>query len=352
MRGRRILVERRADGGAAAALLIDGRLEDLLVDPPAGDPTPRPEAIHRAVVGRPMKGVGGVIVDLGGGATGFLRGPKPPAAGSRLLVQVSSWAEARKAPPVTARLLLKGAFVILTPGAPGANVARSVAAGAERERLEALARRCLEGAAEGLGIILRTLAATAEPEAVAAEAAALRGRWERLEGEAAAGAPGLLAEAPDAGAVAWRDWRVRADEPVEDAPGALAEAGVWEAAAALDDPRVALPGGGAMTVEATRALVAVDVDTGGDLSPAAGLKATLAAMRELPRQLRLRGLGGQVTVDPAPLGKADRRRVEDALRAALRADGIETTIAGWTPLGHLELLRKRARRPLTGLPRG
>jgi Ribonuclease G/E len=43
--------------------------------------------------------------------------------------------------------------------------------------------------------------------------------------------------------------------------------------------------------------------------------------------------------------------VEAALRAALRADGIETTIAGWTPLGNLELLRKRARRPLAELPR-
>jgi Ribonuclease G/E len=38
--------------------------------------------------------------------------------------------------------------------------------------------------------------------------------------------------------------------------------------------------------------------------------------------------------------------VEKALAGALRADGIETTLAGWTPLGHLELLRRRSRRPL------
>ena len=103
-----------------------------------------------------------------------------------------------------------------------------------------------------------------------------------------------------------------------------------------------------MTVEPTRALVAVDVNTGGDLSPAAALKVNLAAAAELPRQLRLRGLGGQVTIDFAPLARAERPRVERALARALADDGIETTVAGWTPLGHLELQRKRARRPLAG----
>ena len=28
------------------------------------------------------------------------------------------------------------------------------------------------------------------------------------------------------------------------------------------------------------------------------------------------------------------------------ADGIDTAVVGWTPLGHLELQRKRVRRPL------
>jgi Ribonuclease G/E len=38
--------------------------------------------------------------------------------------------------------------------------------------------------------------------------------------------------------------------------------------------------------------------------------------------------------------------VEASLAAALRHDGIDTAIVGWTPLGHLEIQRKRARRPL------
>ena len=82
MRGRQVLIEPLPAGGHAAALMVDGRLEDLLIDPDPTDPTPRPEAIHRAVAARPMKGTGGVIVDLGQGRTGFLRGPRlpPPAS--------------------------------------------------------------------------------------------------------------------------------------------------------------------------------------------------------------------------------------------------------------------------------
>ena len=101
-----------------------------------------------------------------------------------------------------------------------------------------------------------------------------------------------------------------------------------------------------MFIEATRALVAVDVNTGGDFSFAAGLKANLAAARDLPRQLRLRGLGGQVVIDFAPVGKKDRLSIEQVLTRALRADAIDTNIVGWTPLGHLELQRKRERLPL------
>jgi Rne/Rng family ribonuclease len=99
-------------------------------------------------------------------------------------------------------------------------------------------------------------------------------------------------------------------------------------------------------VETTRALVAVDVNTGPDGSPAAGLKANLSAARALPAALRLRGLGGQITVDFAPFPKKERKQVEGALRAAFRNDPVETNLVGWTPLGHFELQRKRERFPV------
>ena len=117
----------------------------------------------------------------------------------------------------------------------------------------------------------------------------------------------------------------------------------------MREARVALPSGGWMAVEATRAMVTVDVNTAGEFSPGAAVTANVEAARELPRQLRLRGLGGQIAIDFAPLKKTDRRRIEDALKSAFRRDPVETTLAGWTPLGNFELQRKRERQPFPEL---
>lgn len=343
MKGRQILIEPLPGGGHAAALMVDGRIEDLLIDA-ADDPAPRPEAIHRAIAGRPMKGTGGAMVELGGGATGFLRSARSPAPGSRLLVQVSGHAEPGKAVPVGTRLRLKGRLALLTPGAPGRNIARSIHDPDTRAALGEIAAMAMASAPPETGVILRSAAAAAPPEAVAAEIAALLGLWADIAARAD-GPAACLRAGPAAAEIARRDWPEGPQDTVIEAPDAFDAAGVWEAVEELRDPLVALSAGH-MAVEATRALVAVDVNTGGTLGPAAALTANLAAARALPRQLRLRGLGGQVVVDFAPLSKADRPKIEAALTAALRGDGIDTTLAGWTPLGHLELIRKRARRPL------
>jgi ribonuclease G len=105
-----------------------------------------------------------------------------------------------------------------------------------------------------------------------------------------------------------------------------------------------------MMIEPTRALVAVDVNTGPDTSASASLKANIAAARELPRQLRLRGHGGQVVVDFAPMPKRDRHILDQVLKAAFKMDG-EANLAGWTVLGLYELTRKRDRLPLAEILR-
>jgi ribonuclease G len=348
MRGDLLLLASLGDGRTAAARLVDGRLEDLLVDPPRDDPAPRPGAIHRGVLGRPMKGAGGAFVDLGDGQTGFLRETRGLAPGRPVLVQVTGWAEPHKAAPVSRRLLVKGRLAILTPGAPGQNLARSTPPEA-RPRLQTLASRAMAGAPADLGLVLRTAATDATDDEILDEIAALRADCTRLAAEGPA--PALRLAAPTAAEEARRDW----PDPgagIDEGPDVFDQHGVWDSVTALLMPSVPLPTGGRLHVEPTRAFVAVDVDTGTDGSPAAALKANLAAARELPRQLRLRGLGGPVIVDFAPLPKKDRQRVADALKAALARDGIETTLAGWTPIGNIELLRKRARRPLADLLQG
>ena len=98
MKGRVVLLD-RWKGREAAALVVDGRLEDLLIDPPEDD-APRPGAIARAIAGRPMKGQGGMIVRLWGDQTGFLRQAQGIAPGQPLLVQVQTQADEGKAAPV------------------------------------------------------------------------------------------------------------------------------------------------------------------------------------------------------------------------------------------------------------
>lgn len=337
-------------GRRAAALMVDGRLHDILID--GEDAEPRPGAIFRAVADRPMKGQGGLTLDLGEGRKGYLRQAKGIGQGAVLIVQVSGAAEPGKAVPVTPRPLFKSRYAIVTPGAPGLNVSRRIRDEAERDRLLEIAHDAMEGAPEGHGLILRSAAAEVAAEALAEDIVAMRDLAAAVMGDAAGG-PALLLDAPDAHLLAWRDWAEPDPDEVIEADGAFADYGVFEAVDAVLGARVALAGGASAFIEPTRALVAVDVNTGADTSLAAGLKANLALARDLPRQLRLRGLGGQIVLDLAPSPKKDRKAIEQALSRAFREDGAEVVLAGWTPLGHFEVQKKRDRLPLAQVwPRG
>lgn len=340
MKGRVVLIDEIA-GRPAAALVVDGQLEDLLIDP-EGD-TVLPGAIFRAVADRPVKGQGGIFVKLPGGS-GFLRQISGIAPGQRLLVQVTGPTEAGKAVPVTARLLFKSRYAIITPAAPGLNVSRRIRDEELRDDLTALATEAMAGAPEDMGLILRSACADADEAEIADDILAVKDLAIAVLADTDGG-PELLVDGPGAHESAWRDWADPApDEVVE---GGFADHGVLDMIDALRDPRVTLTGGGHMMIEPTRAVVAIDVNTGPDTSPAAALKINIAAARDLPRQLRLRGLGGQIVVDFAPLPKKDRAILDQVIRAAFKHEAAETNLAGWTTLGLFEMTRKRDRLPLT-----
>ncbi|MEM6409132.1 MAG: ribonuclease E/G [Pseudomonadota bacterium] len=335
MKGLQIVMD-HLHGRPAAALMRDGQLDDFLLSPP-DDAPPAPGAIFRAVADRPLKGQGGMMMRLPDGETALFRGAKGMTPGKAMLVQVTSYAEPGKAVTVTDRVIFKGRHAIVTPGARGINISRQIRDEEERVRLLDIAHGA--GAAEsGLGLILRSGAVGADDDEIAGELADLGALADAVMADVE-GAPELLVDGPDAQALAWRDW------PATDAVEGFEAHGVVDALAGLDDARVSLSAG-SIFIEPTRALVAVDVNTGGDFSAASGLKANLACARALPRQLRLRGLGGQIVLDLAPMPKKDRKAFERSLRAAFKADPIETALVGWTPLGHFELQRKRERLPL------
>ena len=337
MKGRQIALD-HLDGHEAAALLVDGRLDDLLID----SDLPRPGTIYRAIADRPMKGQGGVFVKTPDGAA-FLRQIKGLAPGQPILVQVSGHAEPGKAIPVTARLLFKSRYAIVTPEAPGLNISRSIRDDDLRDTLLSLAHEEMGGGA--MGLILRSSCADADPEAIRDDIRAMADLATAILDDAEDPSTAKLTEGDSPHSLCWREWTESAALETQD--GSFETLGILDQIEDLLSPYTGLPAGASMAIEPTRALVAIDVNTGSDTSPAAGMKANLAAARDLPRQLRLRGLGGQITLDLAPMPKKDRKRFESALRAAFRADTVETALVGWTPLGHFELQRKRDRRPLT-----
>jgi len=326
-------------GSGMAGLLVDGRLVDLMVDPASDDPRPRPEAIYRGILERPLKGMHGAILRLPDDQKAFLKDAKGLSPGTPIVVQVSTFADEGKAAPVARKLLFKSRYAIVTPANPGINVARSIRDEEERERLLEIAHGCLDDGDEGL--ILRSACENEDSDTISSDIANMLEMCRTVLADGDGTSPELLLDAPSAAVRAWRDW----DEPdqVENAVGSFERSGILDYMdeALLD--RAELGNSAWISVEPTRALVAIDVNSGGDFSPGAALKTNLAACKEVSRQLLLRGLGGQVLIDFAPVNKKDRVKIEAALRAALRRDGVDTIIAGWTPLGNLELQRKRER---------
>lgn len=103
-------------------------------------------------------------------------------------------------------------------------------------------------------------------------------------------------------------------------------------------PVVPVGKGGRLVIEPAAALTAVDVDAG------AGRPADInrAAVDVLARQLRLRGIGGQIVVDfISGGGKGPLYRLAAALKKAVAADPVPTHVFGVTPLGLVEMTRER-----------
>jgi len=130
--------------------------------------------------------------------------------------------------------------------------------------------------------------------------------------------------------------------------GAAAREAADEAEAEALEAFHALPGGGSLAVEPTRALTAIDVDTGertGGDSKRVSRQANLAAIAAAARLLRLKGLGGLVVIDLAGRGH-DGHAILAAVRAAFAADNPGVAIGPVSRFGTIELTIPRRRAPV------
>jgi ribonuclease E len=112
-----------------------------------------------------------------------------------------------------------------------------------------------------------------------------------------------------------------------------------------------LPGGGALTIEPTAALVAIDVDAGGRAGSGDperfALDLNIAAASEAARQIRLRNLGGLVAIDFVSMrAKSHAKQLEDAVRAAFAGDPWSVQFGALSRFGVFDLARAQLRTPL------
>jgi ribonuclease G len=346
MKKGRIVVLDEVNGKPAAALLVNGQIHDLLIE--ADNNLPKPEAIYRGRTTLPMKGQNGIILDIGNGQKAFLRNAKGIPQGTQMTVQVATHAEIGKATPVVNKLIFKSRYCIVTPDAPGLNIARSIKDDEERDRLLEIVHEVSTNRSTEYGLIIRSSAMDIDADAISDDINTMYDLADNVMSQTS-GDPALIMPAPTAEMKAWRDWVNPDPDEVIKEINSFETMGIWDHIEKLKHSKSKLPNGASMIIEPTSAFVAVDVNTGNDFSLSAGLKANLAVAKELPNQLSLRGLGGQIIIDFAPSPKKDRKLIETALNSSFRKGKIDTVVVGWTTLGNFELQRKRERIPLSEL---
>jgi ribonuclease G len=392
-RARQELLVEASLGETRVALVEGGRVVEIFVER-QGEGT-RVGDIFLGRVARVMGGIEAAFVEIGLARAGFLaardvrrahgEASPPPIGklvheGQRLIVQAIKDQIGEKGLRLTAEIGLPGRYLVFQPGRPGVFVSRQIEDDAERARLATIAAAELARAAEGSGCIVRTAAAGASEADLAADVTRLADGWAAIARAAERAKPPALLfrdgdpvtralrdQARDGvarividgrqGLAAARAWAERFEpallDRIEGHAGGLPlfeERGVEAEIEAMASPRVALPRGGFLMIETTEALTAIDVNSGGYARGGAGeaaFRTNLDAAEEIARQLRLRGIGGLIVIDFIHMTEPERNdAVMAALRAALARDRTPVQAAGFSPLGLVEMTRKRVREPL------
>ncbi|ALN85111.1 ribonuclease G [Lysobacter capsici] len=112
------------------------------------------------------------------------------------------------------------------------------------------------------------------------------------------------------------------------------------------DKEVPLKSGGYLVIDQTEAMTTIDVNTGSFLGQRnleeTVYRTNLEAAQSVARQLRLRNLGGIIIIDFIDMTDQEhRRQVLRQLEKALTRDHAKTTVYEFSPLGLVEMTRKR-----------
>ncbi|MDR3159629.1 MAG: Rne/Rng family ribonuclease [Zoogloeaceae bacterium] len=373
--------------------IVDGqKLIDLDIESAAKEQ--KKSNIYKGIITRIEPSLEAVFVDYGAERHGFLpfkeiskRYFQPGAdnrsnirnalrVGQEIVLQVGKDERHNKGAALTTFIALAGRYLVLMPNNPrGGGISRR-AEGDERAELHAIQEQ-LE-VPEGMSLIIRTAAISHQIEDLRWDLNYLLQLWRAIEGVAEkSSAPVLIYPEGSLVVRAIRDYfQPEIGEILIDTREIFEQAETFMASVMPHDVgrvkfyrddvplfsrfqiehqietafgrQVNLPSGGAIVIDHTEALVAVDVNSG-RATRAANIEETafrtnLEAADEVARQLRLRDLGGLIVIDFIDMESAkNQREVENRLKDALKFDRARVQMGKISRFGLMELSRQRLR---------
>ena len=303
--------------------------------------------------------------------------------GDEILVQVIKDPIGTKGARLTTFIALPSRYLVFLPRGQAIGVSARIEDETERTRLK-VALAALGGGEAAGGYIVRTAAQGASSESLSEDMAYLARLWEHVRARAALASPGsVVHEDLPLGLRVLRDElsrgvsRVLVDSPREHAAMLAFAAEFAPAAAAMIelytgprplfdlngveeeinralDRKVPLKSGGHLVFDQTESMTTIDVNTGAYVGhrnlEETIFRTNLEAAVAIARQLRLRNLGGIIIIDFIDMrDEPHRRAVLAALERALSGDRAQTHIVSLSPLGLVEMTRKRTRESLEHL---
>jgi len=301
--------------------------------------------------------------------------------GQEIVVQVLKDPLGTKGARLTMQLSIPARYLVYLPASDQVRISQKIDRSEDRERLRELVTRLAEEEEVSHGLIVRTLAESASDEELRLDVQFLKKIWGRVQdGIRNSSAPALIHEDTPLAMRTMRDLvrdnveKVRIDsretyrkavkfarelipevvDRIEYYPG---ERPIFDLYSVEDeiqrslDRQVPLKSGGYLVIDQTEAMTTVDVNTGGFIGrrnlEETLFKTNLEAAQAIARQLRLRNIGGIIIIDFIDMEDPEhRRQVMRALEKALARDRITTFATEMSPLGLVEVTRKRTRESL------
>jgi len=374
--------------------LVDGqRLYDLDIE--AVGREQKKSNIYKCRIVRVEPSLEAAFVDFGSERHGFLpfkeisrallkprngdrgRGIKDELdVGQELIVQVEKEERGNKGAALTTFISLAGRYLVLMPNNPRAGgVSRQIEGDDRAEAREAMASLNIP---QGMGIILRTAGVGKSAEELQWDLDYLLQLWESvIEAAKDRNAPFLVYKESEVIIRALRDYLRndiaeiwidddgtfhRAREFMQQVmPQNLAKLKLYSDRDPLFNRyqiegqietafsrEVRLPSGGAIFIDHTEALTAIDINssraTAGEDIEDTAFNTNLEAADEISRQLRLRDLGGLIVIDFIDMmNPRNQRDVENRMRDALKVDRARVQVGRISRFGLLEMSRQRLR---------